>query len=81
MEQLCENLVSLGDRFTDGLTIYIKVVKQASKVVFRITAGCTTFDVIEYALQRLVEVFVLIGAGENIAEQLRGQNKETFFLH
>ena len=36
---------------------------------------------VEYTLQRLVQVVVLVRPGEDIAEQFGGQNEEALFLH
>ena len=81
VQQLHQHLVALSDGLADGLAVHIEIVKQTRKVVFRIAAGCTAFDVVEYPLQRFVQVVVLVRPGEDIAEQFGGQNEEALFLH
>ena len=72
VQQLHQHLVALGNSFANCLAVHIEIVKQTRKVVFRIAAGGAALNVVEYPLQRFVQVVVLIRTGENIAEQLRG---------
>ena len=56
-------------------------LKRKVVVVFRIAAGGAALNVVEHTLQRLVQVVVLVRPGEDITEQLGGQNEEALFLH
>ena len=79
VQQLHQHLVALGNSFANCLAVHIEIVKQTRKVVFRIAAGGTALNVVEYALQRFVQVVVLIRTGKDIAEQLaEGRMKKPF---
>lgn len=81
VQQFRKDFISLGYGLTDGFSVHIEIIKQTGEIIFRIAAGGTAFDMGKDTLQSLVEIFVLVRTGEDIAEQLRGQNKETLFLH
>ena len=81
VQQLYQDFIPLGNRLADGLAVHIEIVKQTCKIILSISAGGAALNVVEHTLQRLVQVVILIGTGENIAEQLRGQNEKALFLH
>ena len=81
VEQFYQHLVALGEGLTDGRAVHIEIVKQTCKIILSVSAGGTALNVVEYTLQRLVQVVVLVRPGEDIAEQLRGQNEKALFLH
>jgi len=81
VQQLHQHFVALGNSFANCLAVHIEIVKQTCKIILSVSAGGTALNVVEYPLQRFVQIVVLIGTGENIAEQLRGQNKKALFLH
>ena len=81
VQQFGQHLVPLGHRFPNGFAVHVVVVEQPGKVVFRIAAGGAALNMGKDALQRFVQVFVLIRTGADIAEQFAGQDEKAFFLH
>ena len=81
VQQLHQHLVPLGDGFADGLAVHVEIIKQTGEVAFRLAAGSAAFDVVEYPFQRFVQVLVLIRAGEDVAEQFRGQDEEALYQY
>ena len=81
VQKLHQHLITLGNGFANGLAVHIEIIEQARKVIFRITAGGTALNVMKYFLQRFIQIVVLIRTSQNIAEQLRGQDKEPLLLY
>ena len=80
LQQLAQALVSLGHGGAQLVAVGVEVVEQAFQVGLALRAHGGVFYVVEYPLQRLVQVIVVLGVGQHIAEKLAGQDEKALFL-
>ena len=81
MKQLCKAFISLCNCRTELIAVHIEIIKQSCKATFRGRTFCRCFDMVEYAFQGFIQIFIIVCFTVNITKQLRWRNEKAFFLN